>query len=850
MNALKIGPLTALIMGLCLLPLNGVAGIQAARESNTYWALILGGTPEENEVSGQLANLLVEKYGYNHENIVVVTGDEATRANIYEALTAIDNQLMPYDSIFVYLSTSVWRYENSVLFKMMDSNGNEPWSWLELSLIVDWLKVLPVSAGLVAYPSCMNSGENRLDSFTLEQLDYEINRPGSIETFHVCDFESRSYSNEGLADTQLLESRTRFSQDLIEVLGEFAATNEQPLSSRELAARLSNQVREIAVIRHPETYPNEFTFIPTPTEVTKFVERYKTSDQNYRQSALTSMIATASKESELAPPTIIFLKELAISPTALLDPMESDSINSALKYRLQAVQGLYQFSENVQAIEALGEIAIHAGEPPMVRKSAIGQLALLKGRARSQEDVLRQTLSDPDSSVREEAVRAILLTQTRAALPELLQMASDGSEDGGVRVSALKAVSALGSEANIDDVMGLLGENSASIRREAALTLGRLGKSASATEALLRVLFDENPTVQSAAVNSIARTYTPDQRREVVNELKRILIRGDDSVAVAAASTLGNIGELSAEPNLRRVLQNKRNSIELRIAAAEAMGQLKSQRSVKALIDASRSETPGLRGAAVTALGRIKGEDAISALLERLDDEDLYVRTAAQEALIGFKPSVEGLIDTLAHESPQVRMAAISKAEEYPNKNFVGPLISKLNDSDSAVREASIRTLMAYQDDWIIEEVSVAMTSPDPSTRGGSALILGGIEHPDALNALIIGMQDRDAGVRTSAVQAIAQATYAPDTSVPAMLEATHDPDVSVRQSAVEGLTAWTGRADVNLRLREISTGNDADFIRESASRALFEEGIDIDSRIMNSNNRQFKQYRKPDERE
>jgi len=105
----------------------------------------------------------------------------------------------------------------------------------------------------------------------------------------------------------------------------------------------------------------------------------------------------------------------------------------------------------------------------------------------------------------------------------------------------------------------------------------------------------------------------------------------DEGVRLAAAEALGEIKSPEAVPHLIEALKDEDEDV--RWAAALALGEIKSPEAVPHLIEALKDEDEGVRSAAAWALGEFKSPEAVPHLIEALKDEDASVRAAAAVAL-------------------------------------------------------------------------------------------------------------------------------------------------------------------------------------------------------------------------
>ena len=191
-------------------------------------------------------------------------------------------------------------------------------------------------------------------------------------------------------------------------------------------------------------------------------------------------------------------------------------------------------------------------------------------------------------------------------------------------------------------------------------------------------------------------------------------------------------------------------------------------------------------------LAEIGATDWLDLCLVAAQDEDPAVRTAAIKCLgMSEDPSASRtIVNCLADESPEVRVQAAIALEELMPADALGPLKAALNDQDPWVRSAAVSAfsiqpgaspgdLSGFLDsDDLMMKTSVIDALGTMAARGHEEVldilkdvyaeggleikrsvcrILGGIQGPRVLDLLKEAVRDNDPGVRTFAVQALAE---------------------------------------------------------------------------------------------
>ena len=130
-----------------------------------------------------------------------------------------------------------------------------------------------------------------------------------------------------------------------------------------------------------------------------------------------------------------------------------------------------------------------------------------------------------------------------------------------------------------------------------------------------------------------------------------------------------------------------------RAAACQALGRFGDMRAVEPVVRCLGHKHPYVRRAACEALGRLRDARAVEPLVERLGDEYSSVRKAAFQALarLGEGRLAEGVVGAIKGEA-EARQELASLAQEG-DLRAVEPLIQRLRDRDSHVRQAVFRAL-------------------------------------------------------------------------------------------------------------------------------------------------------------
>ena len=197
--------------------------------------------------------------------------------------------------------------------------------------------------------------------------------------------------------------------------------------------------------------------------------------------------------------------------------------------------------------------------------------------------------------------------------------------------------------------------------------------------------------------------------RKALSSLIKLLKSPDHEVRVFAANLLGDIGEKGAVSQLIRALKDPDPNV--RVASAEALGKIGERKAVHALgwaiDDAWRSDKPWPAMAAMDALAEIGGQDALE-ILTKCVKKKVYLEMAL-DALerIGGKEAIKAASEFIEDkELRELALKAIVNIAERLGDRFMpeyfmrlAPMLLELYDSPKfEVRKAALVALSWAED--------------------------------------------------------------------------------------------------------------------------------------------------------
>lgn len=215
------------------------------------------------------------------------------------------------------------------------------------------------------------------------------------------------------------------------------------------------------------------------------------------------------------------------------------------------------------------------------------------------------------------------------------------ADDLGARAAwrrgrAAMLLGAAGSTRHTHDLITLLADRSPDVRSAAARAIGKAGDVMAVPHLL------ESLTAARPLPSGIVGMALLDLGTHAIAALRTALEPGPAPARALAARLLGHHGDVPSTPALIALLDDADAAVEVRRAAAEALGRIGAPQAGTALSRVTvLAPDRALRRASAEALGRIGDPAGASALVAGMTAADLDVRTACADALAAIGP--EGL---------------------------------------------------------------------------------------------------------------------------------------------------------------------------------------------------------------
>ncbi len=453
----------------------------------------------------------------------------------------------------------------------------------------------------------------------------------------------------------------------------------------------------------------------------------------------------------------------------------------------------------------------------------------------------QRILRDPDPPPPALLRPATPQTQAVYALPapsDLVRLLND--PEARVRRRAALAVGRVGLAAGVEPLIPLLADADVEVRQMAVFALGLIAH-ASARPALLKALDDPEPIVQGRAAEALGQIGDRADADAVSGIVRRQAAAGaftgldpDDlrypisgpaeaaRLAIYALVRLGSFDALAAA-----VLDGSGQPVSRWWPIAYALGRINDQRAVPALL--TLVSTPGRFTAAfaVRGLAALKAPQALPAIREiaaaRKADPAVVVQAVRGLGGFGDPALIPLLVKVVADRSlsPALRLEASTSIGTLATPDTAELLIEMLGDPMPGIRAVALRALARVDPDRFVATLAGMEPDANWSVRVAEAAARGTLPPERSMPRLTVLLEDRDQRVVPAAIEAVA-ATKPPGIDK-ILLEKLQADDFAVRAAAATALgeRKASAAAPALLEAYKIATGDLAYGARDAILTAL-----------------------------
>ncbi len=401
----------------------------------------------------------------------------------------------------------------------------------------------------------------------------------------------------------------------------------------------------------------------------------------------------------------------------------------------------------------------------------------------------------------------------RAKVEKALLDALAAAKDADLKVFFIEQLQLGGSDAAVDAIGALLGEER--FCDPAAQALTRIG-----TPRCVELIRNALPDAKGKRLVTIVQALGALADKLSVKTILPYAADKDQTLRRTAWFSLANIGDASAVGALK--------------AAANSTGRYERALGTKYyLLLASRLAEGGEKGeaegiclelldtrtdpadgnvvcAALYVLQEAVGDKAAGELLAALEGKNAYVREAAMEILPRVKsPAVtKKLIDKASAATGATKVALISVLGQCGDKAAVPVVMAAMDDKDPAVAAAAMQAAARLAPGDVLKLLTARMKSTDPAPIAAAKSVLAGLKADGFDKTVAAAMADASAPGKAALLGLLAARGATAQSKV--VFGALEDSDQSVRAAAARALATVTVPADIGRVLAQMLAATDA----------------------------------------
>ena len=381
-----------------------------------------------------------------------------------------------------------------------------------------------------------------------------------------------------------------------------------------------------------------------------------------------------------------------------------------------------------------------------------------------------------------------------------------GDEEARIRRRAALAIGRVGLAEGVAALVPVLNDAEAEVRQMAAFALGLIGDR-SARDPLIAALRDASPLVQGSAAEALGLLGDPGAADAVGQFASQVIASGalaqtpgdDDDIkrdTATAAFRLATYAlvRLKAYPQLAAAVLDPNGQPRVRWwPVAYALQRIDDKRALPALLTLAKDAHPYTRVFAVKGLGGIADKSALPVLMPLMTSgtRAVLIQTIRALGRIGDPSAAEPLMRVIRDGSvdPQVRFEAVGALGGFrpPAPPGVADLLlDLLSDASSPVRAAALRGIAAVDPEGFVPVLSGLDPDPHWSVRAALATVLGGMNVNLVLPRLQSMLDDSDQRVVPAVLDALVKLKAPNVASI--LLDRLKAEDPIVRAAAARGV--------------------------------------------------------------
>jgi cyclophilin family peptidyl-prolyl cis-trans isomerase/HEAT repeat protein len=387
--------------------------------------------------------------------------------------------------------------------------------------------------------------------------------------------------------------------------------------------------------------------------------------------------------------------------------------------------------------------------------------------------------------------------------PDLLKLVTD--PEARIRRRAALSIGRVGLPEGVAPLQTALTDTDPAVRQMAAFALGLIGER-SAVSALTTALQDADPLVRGRAAEALGLIGDKSAGIAVGTMTSAFIKQGaiasltpdDDHWPISPEADAARLGlfalvRLSAWDGLASaVLDSSSHPVSAWWPVAYALQRINDRHALQPLQQLVQGQGRYTRAFAARGLGRLKDPSSVPLLVALLQretrDEVIAVSVVRALAEIGDQEAVTPLVDLLTAETttPNVRVETVTALGALHARAALGATQDLLTDDWPAMRAAAIRAAAAIDPDAFLLTMSGMEPDPHWVVRAALADALGTLPANVATDRVRALLDDQDSRVIPPAIGALVK-LRAPDLDA-VLLKALANSDFGIRLAAAQAI--------------------------------------------------------------
>ncbi len=302
-----------------------------------------------------------------------------------------------------------------------------------------------------------------------------------------------------------------------------------------------------------------------------------------------------------------------------------------------------------------------------------------------------------------------------------------------------------------------LGDKDIETKKAAIILLSRRRAVPSSS---LKILFEQlkyrNEEIVDLIINIIVKIGNAGRLDDILEYKK------EDNINInrAIPLVLGKMGNNDAKKHLLDFLKDQ-NSL-VRLNAVETLAKLaKEPEDIEILIKMLKDENREVIEASVRALGNIGNKKAIKPLFELLKNESESINKSILNSLAKIlknSTSLKRIYEYAKKGNINIRKETAVLLGMIKNPDAIDTLINLLNSKNSRIRRAATSSIIkiARSNESVMNSIGNALGSKEWQIRKNIARILGVLKKKDWITSLFSLLKDPKSGVRKAASKSLA----------------------------------------------------------------------------------------------